>query len=100
MAEVRWSLTAIDDFQELEDFIARDSILHAITLIDRIVGAGDRLEPTPLLGRGVPEFGRNNRRKLFFAELFICLRDDSVTILRVVHGARDSADLVRRALAD
>jgi hypothetical protein len=42
MAEVRWSLTASQDLQELEDFIARDSVLHAVEFIDRIVESADR----------------------------------------------------------
>ncbi|MEI8014254.1 MAG: type II toxin-antitoxin system RelE/ParE family toxin [Nitrospira sp.] len=37
MAQVRWSLTAGNDLQDIADFIARDSILHAITFVDRIV---------------------------------------------------------------
>lgn len=62
MAEVLWSLTAADDLQELESFIARDSILHAIHFINRIVEASERLQKAPLLGRIVPEFGKNNLR--------------------------------------
>jgi plasmid stabilization system protein ParE len=33
MAQIRWSLTASEDLQELEDFIARDSVLHAIQFV-------------------------------------------------------------------
>lgn len=32
MTQVRWSLTAGNDLQGIEEFIARDSVLHAITL--------------------------------------------------------------------
>ncbi len=98
MAEVLWSLTATDDLQDLEDFIARDSILHAINFVNRIVEAGERLGQAPLLGRVVPEFRRSNLRELLFRgyRIVYLLKDNSVTILRVVHGARDLADLVRR----
>ncbi len=41
MAEVRWSITAADDLQQIEDFISRDSALYAIRMIDRIVEAVD-----------------------------------------------------------
>lgn len=37
MAQVRWSLTAASDLQDIENFIARDSVLHAISFVDRIV---------------------------------------------------------------
>jgi toxin ParE1/3/4 len=98
MAEVRWSLTASQDLQELEDFIARDSVLHAVEFIDRIVEATDHLTKSPIIGREVPEFGRPDVRELLFRAYRIVyfLKDDAVTILRVVHGARDFGDLVRK----
>ena len=98
MAEVRWSLNASQDLQELEDFIARDSLLHAINFIDRVVETAETLVRNPKLGRVVPEFGRDDLRELLFRghRVVYLLRDEVVTILRVVHGARDLSDLVRR----
>jgi toxin ParE1/3/4 len=98
MAEVRWSLTASDDLQDVEHFIARDSILHAINFIDRIVESTGKLERIPELGRVVPEFARTDIRELIFNgyRIVYLLRNDTVTILRVVHGARDLAELVRK----
>jgi plasmid stabilization system protein ParE len=43
MAQIRWSLTAGIDLQEIEDFIARDSLLHAINFIDRIIESAETL---------------------------------------------------------
>ena len=98
MAEVRWSLTASDDLQELENFIARDSALHAINFIDRIVESAERLQKSPQLGRAVPEFGRTDLREVIFNgyRIVYLFRNDAVTILRVVHGARDLAQLVQK----
>ena len=98
MAEVRWSLTAGGDLQELEDFIARDSVLHAVNFIDRIVEAAEKLYSVPQRGRIVPEYGRPDLRELLFRgyRVVYLLKDDMGTILRVVHGTRDLADLVRR----
>lgn len=98
MAEIRWSLTTSGDLQELEDFIARDSVLHAVNFINRIVEVAGKLRSTPQLGRVVPEFGREDLRELLFRgyRIVYLLKDDAVTILRVVHGGRDLADLVRR----
>jgi plasmid stabilization system protein ParE len=47
MAQVRWSLTAGNDLQDIDDFIARDSILHAITFVDRIVESAKTLLRIP-----------------------------------------------------
>ena len=98
MAQVRWSLTAGNDLQEIEDFIARDSILHAITFVDRIVESAETLLRTPQIGRMVPEFNRSDLRELIFRgyRIVYLLQDNEVLILRVVHGARDLPTLVRR----
>jgi plasmid stabilization system protein ParE len=100
MAEVLWSLTAADDLRELADFIAHDSILHAIHFINRIVEACERLGQAPLLGRVLPELDRTNLRELLFRgyQIVYLVQDERVTILRVVHGARDVADQVEENL--
>ena len=66
MAEVRWSLTASYDLEELESFIARDSALYAVSFIDLIVKSVEQLQKNPELGRVVPEFARADLRELLF----------------------------------
>lgn len=98
MAQVHWSLTAGNDLQDIEDFIARDSVLHAITFVDRLVESSDILLKNPHIGRIVPEFNRSDLREVLFGNYRIVylLKDDEIFILRVVHGARDLLALVRR----
>ena len=98
MAQVRWSLTAGNDLQDIENFIARDSVLHAITFVDRVVESAETLLKTPLIGRIVPEFNRPDIRELIFRDYRIVylLQNDEAFILRVVHGSRDLLSLVRR----
>ena len=85
MAQVRWSLTAGNDLQEIEDFIARDSILHAITFVDRIVESAETLLRTPQIGRMVPEFGLPNLRELIVRPYRVVyrLQGDVVEIVTV-----------------
>lgn len=98
MAQVRWSLTAGNDLQDIEDFIARDSVLHAVTFVDRVVESAETLLKTPQIGRIVPEFNRTDLREVIFRgyRVVYLLRNNEVLILRVVHGARDLLALVRR----
>jgi plasmid stabilization system protein ParE len=98
MAQVRWSLTAGNDLQDIEDFIARDSALHAIAFVDRVVESAETLLTTPQIGRMVPEFNRPDLRELLFRDYRIVylLQDGEAFILRVVHGSRDLLALVRR----
>lgn len=91
MAEIRWSLTAGEDLREIEEYIARDSPVYAVRTVDRIVESVERLEMFPLSGRMVPEFEREDLREVIFGSYRIVylVQEVTVTILRVVHGARD-----------
>jgi addiction module RelE/StbE family toxin len=98
MAEIRWSLTAENDLREIEAFIAKDSVLYAINFIDRLIESTEKLFTSPNVGRIVPEFGREDLREVLFRDYRVVyqLLGDTVTILRVVHGARDLTSLVRQ----
>ena len=96
MAEIRWSLTAAEDLRLIQEFVARDSHLYAVRLTDGIVEAVERLETFPVSGRMVPEFGRDDLREILYRpyRIVYLLATGTVTVLRVVHSARD---LVRLA---
>jgi toxin ParE1/3/4 len=98
MAEIRWSLTATADLQAIEEFVARDSPVYAVRLVDRIVQAVERLAPFPLSGRVVPEFERGDLREVIFGSYRIVhlVQGETVTVLRVAHGARDMSRLAER----
>lgn len=98
MAQVRWSLTAGTDLQEIEGFIARDSVLHAVTFVDRIVESTETLLNNPRIGRVVPEFNRQDLREVLYRgyRIVYLVQNGEVLVLRVVHGARDLVELTRR----
>lgn len=95
MAKIRWSVTARTDLQEIESYIARDSVVYAVRQVDRIVQAVESLEAFPLKGRIVPELGRNDMRELIYGSYRVVylLQEKDVNIVRVVHGARDLSRL-------
>ena len=98
MAQVRWSLTAGNDLQDIEDFIARDSVLHAITFVDRVIESSETLLKLPgsvewfqsLIALTFENYSLRSYRIVYL------LQDDEACILRVVHGSRDLLALVRR----
>jgi toxin ParE1/3/4 len=98
MAEVRWSLTAMSDLRDIEEFVARDSPVYAVRLTDRLVEAVERLETFPLSGRMVPEFERQDLREVIFGSYRVVhlVEEEVVTVLRVVHSARDLGRLAER----
>lgn len=91
MARLGWSLSAERDLLEIGDFIARDSALYANALVDRIVAAAERLEASPLMGRVVPEYGREDLRELIVDSyrLVYLVRGEETIIVRVSHAARE-----------
>lgn len=98
MAQIRWTLTAADDIRLLEEWIARDSLLNAVDFTDRLTGAIEKLADSPLLGRIVPEFNRDRIRELIFRgyRIVYSVEGSLVTVLRVVHGARDMRRVATR----
>jgi plasmid stabilization system protein ParE len=98
MAEVRWSITASEDLRYIEEFVARDSSLYAVRLVDHLVEAVERLEPFPYSGRAVQEFQREELREVIFGAyriVYVVQEGEVVTILRVVHSARDITGLAQ-----
>ena len=98
MAEISWSLTAGSDLQKIEEFIAKDSVLHAVAFVDRLIESAEKLKASPNIGRIVPEFSRQDLREVLFRgyRVVYLSSPETVTVLRVVHGARDLAELARR----
>lgn len=98
MAEIRWTLIATEDLRLLEDWIARDSALRAIEFTDRLASCAEKIGASPSIGRIVPEFDRASLREAIFGSYRIVYSviENRVTILRVVHGARDLRDLADR----
>ena len=90
MAQLRWSLRAQQDLVEIGEFVAKDSILYAVNLIERLVASIERLELSPLLGRVVPEYRREDLREVIVQNyrMVYLFRSDEVIVARVVHGAR------------
>jgi len=91
-------MTAESDLRRIEEFIAKDSPLHAVNFVGRLVESAEKLKATPMLGRIVPEFSRRNLREILVRDYRVVylLRRGTVTVLRVVHGARDLTKLIQR----
>jgi toxin ParE1/3/4 len=90
MAEVAWTLQALDDLEAICLFIARDSPEMAGVFADRAFHAADRLADFPHSGRTVPEIGDESIREIILGSyrLIYRTRGEAVEIVTVHHGAR------------
>ena len=91
MGQVIWSPSALEDIEQVAQFIARDSSDQAALFVARLIEATDRLGWVPLSGRTIPEIGHPDCREIVYGAYRIMYRvqDGDVWITGVVHGARN-----------
>lgn len=96
MAELRWSIEASNDLDEIAEYIAQDSVRHARAFVKALDQAANRLASFPRMGRVVPDRNDEDLREVLFRDYRIVykIRGDVIGIITVAHGARD----VRRLL--
>lgn len=94
MAEVRWTLQALDDLEAICWFIARDAPQVAAVFAQRAFDVADRLAEFPRSGRAVPELNNPDFREVILGNyrLIHRLRSGDVQIL-TVHPAAKPLDL-------
>lgn len=91
MGQVVWSPSALEDVDQIAQFISRDSVDQASLFVSRLFEATDLLLEFPLAGRVIPEIGHPDCREVIYRSYRIMYRiqGTDVWITGVVHGARD-----------
>jgi plasmid stabilization system protein ParE len=87
---VVWTDRALDDLRAIGDFIARDNPAAAEKWVGSLLAAAASAAETPLAGRIVPEFKREDVRELLRRTYRIVyrVREQSLEILTVFEGHR------------
>lgn len=90
MAEIKWTLQALDDLESICLFIGRDSPNAAAVFAQRAFRATDPLVNSPRLGKVLPELEIENIREIILGNyrLIYQIQDERVQVLTVHHGAR------------
>lgn len=90
MTRIVWTPQAIADIEAIRAYVARYAPQYAALLVERIVGAIDRLETSPRSGRVVPEIGEETLREVITGSYRVVYRltAERVEIITVLHGAR------------
>jgi len=96
--KIRLLRTAQDDLLNITDYVAEDNPRAADKMIDRFEKAFDRLEYFPFAGKtpNDDELRRLNYRMLIVGKylVFYLLKERTVEIHRIIHGARDYKHLL------
>jgi toxin ParE1/3/4 len=99
MAKVIWTAGALQDLDEIADYIAVDNPDAANRLVMRVFAKAELLERFPELGRYVPEFTGHVHREMIVAPCRVVYRFEKgvVHIELVARGERlMTADLLKR----
>lgn len=91
MVKVIWTDTAIQDLNDIGDYIAKDSERYAEITVQRLFESVDILEEYPKAGKMVPEFEDELLRELIrgsYRIVYQIISDFQVEILTVHNCAR------------
>jgi len=91
MAQVIWTEPALQDLNEIAEFIALDKISAANKLVQKVFSTTERLEKFPKSGRKPPELENSRYLELIVnpCRIFYRLEKEKVYILYVMRGERD-----------
>lgn len=87
---IEWSPNALEDVENIAEFIGRDSPRYAAVVVDKILETARRVERFPKSGRMTPEFGVETirERSVYSYRLIYRIRGNVLTIAAVIHGKR------------
>lgn len=90
MAELRWADLALDDIDQICEFIAEDNPVQAAKLAARFDEMADQVLALPKMGRIVPEYQRPELRERIHGRyrMLYRLNPDYIEIVRIFHSAR------------
>jgi len=90
MNRVVWTDPVISDLDNIHEYVARDSIVYADSVLSETFDAVDRLINYAESGRVIPELNESYSRELIVGSYRVMydIRGDTVHILTVLHGAR------------
>ena len=91
MAEVKWTNQAIEDINNIAEYISKDSKKYARIQVDNFFNRTEVLEKFPYSGRIVPEAGNENIRELIIGSyriVYHIISKTNIDILTVHHSYR------------
>lgn len=102
MAQVIWTEPALDNLDDIAEYIALSSPLAASDLVQRVFNSVDRLAQFPESGRIPGELGEFNYREVVVnpVRVFYKVQEETVYILFVLRQERDLRKYILGASVD
>ena len=88
--QVRWSPRAASNFEDICNYIARDSELYAMLFAQRVIAIIEAIPEFPRAGRMVPEYEDENLRERIYSNYRIVyrLQREVIEIVAIAHSAK------------
>lgn len=91
MVQIKWTNFALQNLNDIGDYIEHDSSRSASIVVSNLFDAVNILETFPFCGRIVPEFNNEYIRELIrlrYRIVYYVLNEDRIDILTVYHSAQ------------
>ena len=94
--KIRWSSKAASNFEEICDYIAKDSEVYATLFAKKINAAVKSIPQFPKAGRIVPEYGDENIREKIYENYRIVYRikGEIVEIAAINHSSKPLENVI------
>ncbi|MCJ8268937.1 MAG: type II toxin-antitoxin system RelE/ParE family toxin [Psychrosphaera sp.] len=98
MAQINWTEPALNDLDEIAQYIAINNLVAAKNLVENVFNAVDRLADHPESGRIPPEIDYLNYREVIVnpCRVFYKIKDYDIYILYVMRQERDLKTYILR----
>jgi len=90
MAHIIWTEPALNDLDEIAEYIALDKITAANRFVQNVFSSTERLEQFPNSGRKIPELKKSRYREVIVdpCRIFYRIESEKVYILYVMRSER------------
>ena len=91
MVQINWTDSALQDLNDIGDYISKDSIRYAEITVINLFESVDILEKHPFAGVKTPEFENENIRQLIRGDyriIYLVINESRIDILTIHNCAR------------
>lgn len=90
MVKIKWTHNAIEELDDIANYISKDSPKYALILVKQIYEMVSHLEKFPKFGRKVPEYNNSNLREILYKNyrIIYLVKETNLEIISVIHGSR------------
>jgi addiction module RelE/StbE family toxin len=90
MVKIKWTDNALEELDDIANYISKDSPKYAQILVKQIFEMITHLEHFPLFGREVPEYNNSNIREILYKNyrIIYLIKKEHIEIISIFHGSR------------